>query len=288
MSCLVLSCPEGPRCAARRRSYCPVLSCPVMSCPVLSCPDQHRIVMSRNKTFRIVQVLARDVPYCHVLSGQASRSRAGAAAWEQRLVFFTTPASPSSRSAVPSVGVGSAPSTDKRRRVRTKRTGAIASVRATLKLALAEREKELRLERARSDSLAAEHATLVYELKRANEERDEARRSFNARLQAAHNRSAVTLAESLQQRDDRHALALRTVRDQASLEANLLRTQLEKYKEDAARIRRERDRARADASRYYRERLLARKEASELRVDRSSAAVQQALRPEFPGSPGRE
>jgi len=115
--------------------------------------------------------------------------------------------------------------------VRTKRTGAIASVRATLKLALAEREKELRLERARSDSLAAEHATLVYELKRANEERDEARRSFNARLQAAHNRSAVTLAESLQQRDDRHALALRNVRDQARLEANLLRTQLEKYKE---------------------------------------------------------
>ena len=66
------------------------------------------------------------------------------------------------------------------------------------------------------------------------------------------------------------------------------RAQLARAQAEVARVLKERDRARTDADPYYRERQLARAEVFELRVARSTAAVQQALRPEFPGSPEHE
>ena len=66
------------------------------------------------------------------------------------------------------------------------------------------------------------------------------------------------------------------------------RAQLARAQAEVARVRKECDRARTDAARYYRERQLARAEVVELRVARSTAVVQQALRPELPGSPEHE
>ena len=65
--------------------------------------------------------------------------------------------------------------------------GGTTAVHTTLRLALAARDRELRVERARSDTLAAQHATLSNELKRVQESSDEARRANNARLQAVSN-----------------------------------------------------------------------------------------------------
>ena len=84
--------------------------------------------------------------------------------------------------------------------------GGIAAVRTTLLLALAARDRALRAERARSDTLAAQHAPLSNELKRVQESSAEARRVYNVRLQAAVNAGTASLFDGLQQRDDSHAL----------------------------------------------------------------------------------
>ena len=144
------------------------------------------------------------------------------------------------------------------------------------------------MERARSDTLAAQHATISNELKRVQESSDEARRANNARLQAVSNAGTASLFDGLQKREERHALELKNVKDQAELVASQHRAQLARAQAEVARVRKERDRARTDAARYYRERQLARAEVVELRVARSTAVVQQALRPDFPGSPEHE
>ena len=91
----------------------------------------------------------------------------------------------------------------------------------TLLLALADRDRdsELQVEGTRTDTLAAQHATPSNELKRAKESYAEARRAYNVRLQAASNAGAASLFDCLEQRDERHALALRNVKDQAELAA---------------------------------------------------------------------
>ena len=93
--------------------------------------------------------------------------------------------------------------------------GGITAVRTTLRLALAARERELQVERARSDTLAAQHATLSNELKRVQESSDEVRRANNARLQAVSNAGTASLFDGLQKREDRHTLELKNVKDQA-------------------------------------------------------------------------
>ena len=89
---------------------------------------------------------------------------------------------------------GTAPHAGKKRHHRSARAGGTTAVRTTLRLALAARNKELRVERARSDTLAAQHATVSNELKRVQESSDEARRANNARLQAVSNAGTASLS----------------------------------------------------------------------------------------------
>ena len=112
--------------------------------------------------------------------------------------------------------------------------------------------------------------------------------SRTARLQTVSNARTASLFDSLQKLEDRHALELKNVKDQAELAASQHRAQLARAQAEVARVRKERDRARTDAARYYRERQLARAEVVELRVALLTAVVQQALRPDFPGSPEHE
>ena len=88
--CLVLSCPEGPRRAARRRLSvsCPVLSCPVLSCPVKkvsycpvlswevsNCPvTRRRIVQSWHETHLLLRAT---VQTRHVRHARRRRAAAG-------------------------------------------------------------------------------------------------------------------------------------------------------------------------------------------------------------------
>ena len=123
-----------------------------------------------------------------------------------------------------------------------------------MRLALSARDRELRVERARSDTLAAQLATISNELKRVQESSDEARHANNARLQAVSNAGTATLFDGLQKREERHALELKNVKDQAELAASQHRAQLARAQAEVARVRKERDRARTDAARYYRER----------------------------------
>ena len=201
----------------------------------------------------------------------------------------STTSTPTNYTSVVTVArAGAAARAGKKRHHRSDRAGGITAVRTNLRLALAARNKELRVERARSDTLAAQHATISNELKRVQESSDEARRANNARLQAVSNAGTASLFDGLQKREERHALELKNVKDQAELVASQHRAQLARAQAEVARVRKERDRARTDAARYYRERQLARAEVVELRVARSTAVVQQALRPDFPGSPEHE
>ena len=86
-----------------------------------------------------------------------------------------------------------------------------------------------------------------------------------ARLQAVSNAGTASLFDGLQKREDRHALELKNVKDQAKLAASQHRAQLARAQAEVARVRKERDLARTDAARYYRERQLARAEVVELR-----------------------
>ena len=176
---------------------------------------------------------------------------------------------------------GNAPHAGKKRHHRSARAGGITAGHTTLRLALAARGRELRVERARSDTLAAQHATISNELERVQESSAEARRANNARLQAVSNAGTASLFDGLQKREDRHALELKNVKDQAELAASQHRAQLATAQAEVARVRQERDRALTDAARYY-------SDVVELRVAHSTAVVQQALRPEFPGSPEHE
>ena len=117
---------------------------------------------------------------------------------------------------------GSALRAGKKRHHRSDRAGGITAVRTKLRLALAARNKELRVERARSDTLAAQHSTISNELKRVQESSDEARRANNARLQAVSRTGSLfygtaSLFYGLQKREERHALELKNVKDQAEL-----------------------------------------------------------------------
>ena len=64
----------------------------------------------------------------------------------------------------------------------------------------------------------SEDATLSNELKRVQE--SAARRANNARLQADSNAGTASLFDGLQKREDRHALELKNVKDQAELAAS--------------------------------------------------------------------
>ena len=100
----------------------------------------------------------------------------------------STTSTPTSHPSVVTVArAGTAPRAGKKRHHRSARAGGIAAVHTTLRLALAARDRELRVERARSDTLAAQHATLSNQLKRVQESSAEARRANNARLQAVSN-----------------------------------------------------------------------------------------------------
>ena len=61
------------------------------------------------------------------------------------------------------------------------------------------------MERVRSDTLAAQHATLSNELKCSGVLR-EARRANNARLQAVFNAGTASLFDGLQRREDRSSI----------------------------------------------------------------------------------
>ena len=81
----------------------------------------------------------------------------GQAPWTQRNVFANQP----TVRRQPSQGLaGTAPHAGKKRHHRSALSWGIATVHTTLLLALAARDRELRVERARSDTLAVQHATL--------------------------------------------------------------------------------------------------------------------------------
>ena len=145
---------------------------------------------------------------------------------------------------------GTAPPAGKKRHHRSARAGGTTAVRTTVLLALAACDRELQVERARSDTLAAQHATVSNELKRVQESAAEARRANNARLQAVSNAGTASLFDGLQKREDRHALELKNVKDQAELAASQHRAQLARAQAEVARVSKERDRARTDAARY--------------------------------------
>ena len=233
----------------------------------------------RERSFVYVRSDCRIITLLHVCCGRSGGQARGR----------STTSTPTNYTSVVTVArAGSAPRAGKKRHHRSDRAGGITAVRTNLRLALAARNKELRVERARSDTLAAQHATISNELKRVQESSDEARRANNARLQAVSNAGTASLFDGLQKREERHALELKIVKEQAELAASQHRAQLARAQAEVARVRKERDRARTDAALYYRERQLARAEVVELRVALSTAVVQQALRPEFPGSPEHE
>ena len=66
----------------------------------------------------------------------------------------------------------------------------------------AARDKELRVERARSYTLAAQHATLSNELKRVQESSAKTRRANNALLQAVSNAGTASQFDGLQKREE--------------------------------------------------------------------------------------
>ena len=82
----------------------------------------------------------------------------------------STTSTPTNYTSVVTVArAGSAPRAGKKRHHRSARAGGITAIRTTLRLALAVRNRELRMERARSDTLAAQHATILNEQKRVQE-----------------------------------------------------------------------------------------------------------------------
>ena len=58
---------------------------------------------------------------------------------------------------------GNAPHAGKKRLHRSARAGGITAIRKTLPLALAARDRELRVERARSVTVAAQHVTAAFD-----------------------------------------------------------------------------------------------------------------------------
>ena len=149
---------------------------------------------------------------------------------------------------------------------------------------LAHVRQELVIEKERRNAISAEHFSISQSLQRAQQLLEEERAAGQARAQAITLARSAEFARERADRDQRHQLELRSLKDRSELLKERAALDAQTSQALVGRLRQERNQARQDALRYNQERNEARAEIVELRAHHSAAAVRSALAPIFPPS----
>jgi hypothetical protein len=149
---------------------------------------------------------------------------------------------------------------------------------------LAHVRQELVIEKERRNAISAEHFSISQQLQRAQQLLEEERAAGQARAQAITLARSAEFARERADRDQRHQLELRSLKDRSELLKERAALDAQTSQALVGRLRQERNQARQDALRYNQERNEARAEIVELRAHHSAAAVRSALAPIFPPS----
>ena len=204
--------------------------------------------------------------------------------------FTSGTTAPPSTSDLPLTGGGKVRSSSSLRRQRSRQAGQSEALLRlqrhadTLRDNLALVRQELVIEKERRNAVSAEHFSVSQALQRAQQRLEEERAASLARDQATTLARSAETARERADRDQRHQLELRSLKDRSELLKERAALDAQTSQALVVRLRQERNQARQDALRFNQERNEARAEIVELRAQHSAAAVRSALAPIFPPS----